>query len=146
MALFSSLVLFYAGETGNCEDLSKRIYNYGRQRRVKVTVNAIDDFGSVSVTDDDLVLFICSTTGHGDVPLNMKQFWRLVMRKNVDTDLFGKLNCCVIGLGDSSYVKYNVVAKKLFKRLDQLGANLVSPLTLGDDQHDLGSMLRLIRF
>lgn len=46
--------------------------------------------------------------------------------------------CAVLGLGDSSYVKYNFVAKRLYKRLMQLGAEMILPLALADDQHDLG--------
>lgn len=44
----------------------------------------------------------------------------------------------MLGLGDSSYVKFNFAAKRLHKRLQQLGAQAVVPLGLGDDQHDLG--------
>lgn len=44
----------------------------------------------------------------------------------------------VLGLGDSSYAKFNFAAKKLNKRLLQLGAQPLIPLGLGDDQHDLG--------
>lgn len=43
-----------------------------------------------------------------------------------------------MGLGDSSYAKYNFVAKRLHKRLLQLSAKAILPLTLADDQHDLG--------
>lgn len=43
-----------------------------------------------------------------------------------------------MGLGDSSYVKYNFVAKRLQKRLQQLGGQALVPLGLGDDQHELG--------
>lgn len=44
----------------------------------------------------------------------------------------------VLGLGDSSYVRFNFAAKRLNKRLAQLGAQMLIPLGLGDDQHDLG--------
>lgn len=43
-----------------------------------------------------------------------------------------------MGLGDSSYAKFNFAAKKLNKRLLQLGGQSIVPLGLGDDQHDLG--------
>lgn len=43
-----------------------------------------------------------------------------------------------MGLGDSSYAKYNFAAKRLNKRLLQLGARLILPIGLADDQHDLG--------
>lgn len=44
----------------------------------------------------------------------------------------------VLGLGDSSYVKFNFAAKRLCNRLLQLGGQKIVPLGLGDDQHDLG--------
>lgn len=34
--------------------------------------------------------------------------------------------------------RFNFVAKKLYKRLLQLGANALLPVGLADDQHDLG--------
>lgn len=44
----------------------------------------------------------------------------------------------VLGLGDSSYIKYNFCAKKLYKRLLQLGAEPLVEPGYADDQHDLG--------
>lgn len=44
----------------------------------------------------------------------------------------------VFGLGDSCYVQYNVAAKKLDRRLAQLGATPVVDRGLGDDQHPTG--------
>ena len=44
----------------------------------------------------------------------------------------------MFGLGDSSYTKFNFAAKRLHKRLLQLGAQALQPLGLGDDQHYLG--------
>lgn len=37
-----------------------------------------------------------------------------------------------------SLLRFNFVAKKLHKRLLQLGGNPLLPVALGDDQHDLG--------
>lgn len=45
----------------------------------------------------------------------------------------------VLGLGDSSYVKFNHVAKKLQKRLEGLGGQSLCSVGLADDQHDLGA-------
>jgi sulfite reductase alpha subunit-like flavoprotein len=40
-------------------------------------------------------------------------------------------------LGDSSYQKFNFAAKKLHKRLLQLGATALINPGLGDEQHEL---------
>lgn len=37
-----------------------------------------------------------------------------------------------------SLLRFNFVAKKLHKRVLQLGGNPLLPVALGDDQHDLG--------
>lgn len=34
--------------------------------------------------------------------------------------------------------RFNFVAKKLYRRLLQLGGNALLPMCLGDDQHELG--------
>lgn len=68
----------------------------------------------------------------------MQKFWKFLLRKSLPTDSLTKLNFGVIGLGDSSYLKFNFVAKRLHKRLVQLGANPVLSVGLCDDQHDLG--------
>lgn len=44
----------------------------------------------------------------------------------------------VLGLGDSSYVRFNFCAKKLYRRLLQLGGTSVIEPGYADDQHDLG--------
>lgn len=68
----------------------------------------------------------------------MKSFWKFLLRKNLPSDSLSNLIFGVIGLGDSSYQKFNFVAKKLYKRLLQLGATAILPVALCDDQHDLG--------
>jgi sulfite reductase alpha subunit-like flavoprotein len=48
------------------------------------------------------------------------------------------LQIAVIGLGDSNYSKFNFVAKKLHRRLLQLGAHEYFPRVLADEQHNMG--------
>lgn len=81
---------------------------------------------------------MCATTGQGDPPDNMKNFWRFLFKKSLPVGSLSQLDCAVLGLGDSSYPKFNFVAKKLHKRLLQLGASMLTPVGLADDQHDLG--------
>lgn len=69
----------------------------------------------------------------------MKTFWKFLLRKSLPPDSLSQLNFGVIGLGDSSYQQFNFVAKRLHKRLIQLGANPIQPVGLCDDQHDLGA-------
>jgi Sulfite reductase, alpha subunit (flavoprotein) len=60
------------------------------------------------------------------------------MNKNLSKNSFANLNFTVFGLGDSSYDDFNVIARKLFIRLKQLGGNPFHDKGLGDDLHDFG--------
>ena len=53
-----------------------------------------------------VVVFVCATTGQGDEPDNMKQFWRFLLRKSLPHDSLAAVQFSVLGLGDSSYAKY----------------------------------------
>lgn len=44
----------------------------------------------------------------------------------------------MLGLGDSSYPKFNFVGKRLYQRLGDLGASPLIRRGDADDQHDLG--------
>lgn len=68
----------------------------------------------------------------------MKNFWRFLFRKNLPPTSLCQVDFAVVGLGDSSYAKFNFVAKKLHRRLLQLGGAALLPVCLGDDQHELG--------
>ena len=68
----------------------------------------------------------------------MKKTWRFLLRKNLPADSLSCQQFGVLGLGDSSYPKFNHVAKKLSRRLVQLGGVQLLQPGLGDDQHDLG--------
>lgn len=102
---------------------------------------------------EELIIFIVSTSGNGDVPTNMRKSWTFLLSKkllegkyldkvlfwrNLNFDIIFKLKFALLGLGDSSYTKYNFAAKKLYRRLIQLGAKPLSDLALADDQDAFG--------
>lgn len=98
----------------------------------------MDSYDKAQLIHEKVVVFVCSTTGQGDEPENMRQFWKFLLRKNLPLNSLKSLSIAVLGLGDSSYAKYNFAAKKLYRRLLQLGSRELLPLALGDDQHDHG--------
>ncbi len=132
------LLILYGSETGNSEDLAKRIAQQAIRQSISVWVKACDDYNVSQLIYEQMVLFICSTTGIGEEPNNMKKFWKFIRRKDLPNDSLTSVRIAVIGMGDSSYQKYNFVAKKLYKRLLELGAIGLTQLVLGDDQHDCG--------
>nr|XP_056716290.1 NADPH-dependent diflavin oxidoreductase 1 isoform X2 [Euleptes europaea] len=137
MAARKILVLF-GSQTGTAEDTAERIGREAKRRHFQCRVEALDSYSVANLIHEPLVVFVCATTGQGDPPDNMKNFWKFLFRKSLLATSLCKMDYAVLGLGDSSYPKFNFIAKKLHKRLFQLGGNPVMPVALGDDQHDLG--------
>lgn len=134
-----ALLVLYGSQTGSAQDVAQRLTRQARRRRLQVRLSPLDGYNVAELISETLVVFVCSTTGQGEPPDNMKNFWRFLFRKSLPAGSLGLLDCAVLGLGDSSYPKFNFVAKKLHKRLQQLGACTLLPAGLADDQHDLGS-------
>ncbi|XP_010738368.3 NADPH-dependent diflavin oxidoreductase 1 [Larimichthys crocea] len=134
-----TLRVLYGSQTGTAQDTAQRIARQARRRQLQVQVSPMDSYNVANLISECLVVFVCATTGQGDPPDNMKNFWRFLFKKSLPAGSLSRLDCAILGLGDSSYPKFNFVAKKLHKRLLQLGASVLLPVGLADDQHDLGS-------
>lgn len=133
------LLVLYASQTGTAMDAAERV---GREAErggcPSVDVLSMDAFDPCNLPDESTVIFIVSTTGQGDAPDSMKAFWRFLLQRNLSRQWLQGLQYAVFGLGDSSYQKYNFTAKKLDKRLSDLGAKPIVEKGLGDDQHRSG--------
>ncbi|KAI8071469.1 hypothetical protein BC940DRAFT_294536 [Gongronella butleri] len=133
-----SLLILYGSETGCAQDVAETLARQARRRRFHARVVAMDDYAKEHLPNEKLVLFVCSTTGQGEEPANMKKFWRYLLKKSHSEHMLQSTLCAVFGLGDSSYRKFNYPAKKLYRRLSQLGATLIAERGDGDDQHYQG--------
>ncbi|KAK6152888.1 hypothetical protein DH2020_012527 [Rehmannia glutinosa] len=137
--LDEQLLILYASQTGNAMDAAERLGREAERRGCpSVSVLSIDEFQPSDLPNKEAVIFVVSTTGQGDNPDSMKGFWRFLLQKNLTRDWLKGVHYAVFGLGDSSYQKYNFVAKKLDKRLSDLGAMAIIERGLGDDQHPSG--------
>ena len=97
----------------------------------------MDDYEVTELLNARRVVFVTSTMGQGDPPRE-RQALLAVPPRRASPRLLSRLAFACFGLGDSHYQKYNVVAKKLAKRLCNLGARPILDLGLGDDQHPSG--------
>lgn len=131
------VTVLYASETGNAEEVA---YDISRllSRNIVCSVDSIENFDVINLPTQNYVVFVVSTTGDGDPPLSMRLFWNFLLRRSLSNDSLSGLSFAVFGLGDSSYEKFNSVARKLHARLQQLGAKELIPLGLGDDQATFG--------
>ncbi|CAM6037539.1 unnamed protein product [Sphagnum compactum] len=134
----NKLVILYATQTGNAQDVAERMGREARRHHLQPLVVSMHAYNPSSLPGERYVLFVVSTTGQGDPPDSMRGFWKFLLRKSLGHQWLAGTQFAVFGLGDSGYQKYNVVAKKLDRRLLDLGGKPLLVKGLGDDQHPFG--------
>lgn len=132
------IVILYGSETGTAQDLAEQIWRESKRFHFCSSVQAMNSYPIQQLISEKVVVFVCATTGVGEEPENMKVFWKFLLRKSLPPDSLDGVRFGVLGLGDSSYEKFNFVAKKLHKRVVQLGGKPLLELGLCDDQHEMG--------
>ncbi|KAL2852962.1 hypothetical protein BJY01DRAFT_232449 [Aspergillus pseudoustus] len=133
----SALVL-YGSETGNAQDVAEEIGALAERLHFTTHVSELDHVKSDTLNSHTLVVFAVSTTGQGDLPANARKFWRSLLLKKLPPTFLSGVRFTWFGLGDSSYPKFNWAARKLCKRLLQLGADEIYPGGEADHQHPEG--------
>ncbi|XP_026681100.1 NADPH-dependent diflavin oxidoreductase 1-like, partial [Diaphorina citri] len=99
------LLILYASQTGTAQEVAERIWRESKNHGFDGPISSMDDHPINSLIFEALVIFVCSTTGQGDPPDNMKTFWKFLLRKNLPPTSLQTMKFAVLGLGDSSYVK-----------------------------------------
>lgn len=136
--LGTRFLILYGSQTGTAQDVAERVGRYAKRYRFRVSVQAMDEYSINELINETLVLFVCATTGQGEEPDNMKGFWTFLLRKSLPVDSLRGMNYAVVGLGDSSYLKFNFTAKRLHRRLAQLGGECLLEPLYADEQHEFG--------
>ncbi|KAJ1458337.1 hypothetical protein M885DRAFT_582256 [Pelagophyceae sp. CCMP2097] len=132
----AGVAVLYASATGTARELAYKAAEELRRCGVSILTDeprAFDwhaDQGGLLATADVAVI-ICSTTGDGEAPTNMRKCWQALLRK--DAPRRDGLRYALYGLGDARYGdKYNAAARRLDARLAQLGAAPLAPRVLSD--------------
>ncbi|ELR06352.1 hypothetical protein GMDG_07942 [Pseudogymnoascus destructans 20631-21] len=136
-----SALILYASETGTSEDAAYLLGRIAQRLRFTTRVAAMDGEG-VNVNElrkYTIVVFAVSTTGQGDFPANGRRLWKSLLRKSIPAGYLRHVDFTTFGFGDRSYAKFNWAARKLHRRLQQLGAKEFYARGEGDDQHDEGT-------
>jgi sulfite reductase alpha subunit-like flavoprotein len=132
------ILVLYATQTGNAQDVAERVGREAARRHFQPVVESMHLYDASDLPQERFVVFVVSTTGQGDPPETMRPFWRSLLRKSLGHSWLEGTLFAVFGLGDSGYQKYNITGKKLDRRLLDLGGKPVVPRGLGDDQHPSG--------
>ena len=70
------LYVLYGSQTGTALEVAERVFREGKRLHFRVKMAAMDDLlrsEPSALPRARLAVFVCSTTGQGEVPDNMKQ-------------------------------------------------------------------------
>eukprot|EP00741_Cyanophora_paradoxa_P010728 tig00020538_g10370.t1 len=126
-AASSSILVIYATQSGNCERLARQLAKNAANHNFTSKVIAIDQLQSPAslCSEKRVVIFITSSYGEGDPPDMATHFWAWLTSNSRPKGSLNALRFALFGCGHSVYATYQSFPKKLFARLQSLGANPV---------------------
>ncbi|RMZ88632.1 hypothetical protein DV736_g4138, partial [Chaetothyriales sp. CBS 134916] len=121
-----STIILYGTETGTAQDLASEIARCLEcQHFTLVDVLPLDSVSFDLLSKYALTVFVLATTGQGEFPSNARKFWTSLLRKRLGPTTLQGVRFALVGLGSSSYLRFNWAARKLAKRVKMLGAEEV---------------------
>ena len=117
------LTIVYASESGNSEKLAGDIAKAARKNGLKPNVIDMADLDLAALTSAKKLVFIAATWGEGDPPARAVRAYNELMGEGaprLDGVEFG-----VLALGDTAYVEFCAIGKKIDERLAALGGKRV---------------------
>lgn len=134
-----NVVVFYGSQTGTAEELAGRLAKDATRYGMKgIALDPeecdMDELSSLKDIEPHLAIFCLATYGEGDPTDNAQEMFEFLGRG--DADLAG-IHYAVFGLGNKTYEHYNEMGIFADKKLEELGANRVAELGLGDDDGNL---------
>ncbi|KAI9484380.1 hypothetical protein BDB00DRAFT_878910 [Zychaea mexicana] len=136
----SSYTILWASQTGNAEWIAKNIHSEAKQRGYAGECFAMDAYEKAQLDKVRVLIAVTSNTGDGDAPDHALKFWRF-MRRNKEPGYFKDCKVAVLGLGDTNYTNFNNQARRLEKKLKDLGATVFYEKGLADEAEGLESVV-----
>ncbi|QLG70316.1 hypothetical protein HG535_0A02540 [Zygotorulaspora mrakii] len=143
------IAILYGSETGNAHDFASILSYKLRRLHFAHTLSTIGNYSPSHILNCKYLFVICSTTGQGEIPRNGQErsdgtrnntLWSFLKRKDLPEDFLSHVHVSFLGLGDSSYPKFNYAIKKLHERIvNQLGAKELFARLEADEQCLIGS-------
>lgn len=119
------LSILFGSQTGNAENLSKRIAKEAGKRGFAPTVHDMCKYPVAQLASEEHLLMVTSTYGDGEPPDNAKAFWEFLKGPAAQPLVRARFSICA--LGDSNYPKFCAFGKDLDTRFESLGAQRACP-------------------
>ncbi len=128
------LTILFGSQTGNAENLSKRIAKEAGKRGFAPTVQDLGKYATAQLASEQTLLVVTSTFGDGEPPDSAKAFWEFLNSDGAPK--LAQTKFSVLALGDTNYAKFCAFGKSVDERLEKLGAARVHPRTDCDVEYE----------
>jgi sulfite reductase (NADPH) flavoprotein alpha-component len=119
------LTILYGTESGNAEGVGADLKKAAARQGFGAKLVDLADVHPAAIAGEANLLVIASTWGEGDPPERAAAFYAALMAD--DAPRFEGVRFAVLALGDSSYVNYCEVGRRIDARLEALGGERIAP-------------------
>ena len=130
------LTIVYGSQTGNAKREAEVISQEAQAQGLSVRLLRADAYPVRDLANERLLYVVISTQGDGDPPDDAQAFFEFISGRRAPQ--LKELKFAVLGLGDSSYPQFNVIAKKLDARFAELGGTRL--FDVGEADVDVASV------
>tara|TARA_Y100000992_G_scaffold173390_1_gene116871 strand:+ start:371 stop:844 length:474 start_codon:yes stop_codon:yes gene_type:complete len=126
--------IYVGSQHGNAEGIANEIYGRLKEvnKNLKINIYSLNEL--LEHINPKKVIIITSTTGNADIPDNASKFWLKIKKRTLEKNYYENMSYLILGLGDTNYSVFCAAAKKISKRLKELGACELNPLITMDDE------------
>eukprot|EP00796_Vickermania_ingenoplastis_P008293 gene8293-5811_t len=127
------VTVLFGSQTGTAEMFAKTVAREGTKMGVPMVICDVEEYDTVNLEDERMVILVCSTYGEGEPTDSMKAFhdWMMDDCRERGEEL-SNVRYTVFGLGDKQYKYFCEEGIVMDRRFEELGAKRVYGMCCGD--------------